>query len=85
MDPKYNLWIELDGEVVLSGWRISLLKSIARHGSISAAASEMGVPYRRAWQRLHEMEERLGEALVNTEVGGALWRGGINQLVENID
>jgi molybdate transport system regulatory protein len=70
MEPKYNLWIEVDGEVILSQWRILLLESIERHGSISAAADEMEVPYRRAWERLHEMEDRLGEALLETEVGG---------------
>lgn len=70
MEPKYNLWIEIEGGVVLSQWRILLLESIERHGSISAAADEMNVPYRRAWERLHEMEDRLGKSLLETEVGG---------------
>ncbi len=30
----------------------------------------MGVPYRIAWQKIHEMEERLGEKLVETQTGG---------------
>lgn len=30
----------------------------------------MGVPYRIAWQKIHEMEERLGERLVETQTGG---------------
>jgi molybdate transport system regulatory protein len=78
MRPKYNLWIEVDDEVVLSTWRVDLLKAIEETGSISAASEEMSVPYRRAWQRIHEMEERFGETLVTTEVGGA--RGGGAQL-----
>ncbi len=33
----------------------------------------MNIQYRLAWQRIHEMEERLGFPLVQTTVGG---RGG---------
>ncbi|HEY48221.1 MAG: hypothetical protein AMJ88_01125 [Anaerolineae bacterium SM23_ 63] len=70
MIPKYNLWLESRGEVLLSVWRVKLLESIEEMGSITSAAAVMGVPYRRAWQRLREMEERLGVPLVTTEVGG---------------
>ncbi len=31
----------------------------------------MNVPYRIAWQKIHEMETRLGQKLVETQVGGA--------------
>jgi molybdate transport system regulatory protein len=71
MEPKYNLWLEREGKVVLSAWRVRLLEAVERLGSISAAAEALGVPYRRAWQRLHEMESRLGVTLLETEVGGA--------------
>lgn len=71
MEPKFNLWLEHEGEVVLSAWRIQLLEAIEVVGSITAAAETMKVPYRRAWERLQEMESRLGSAMVETEVGGA--------------
>jgi molybdate transport system regulatory protein len=71
MRPKFNLWIEIDEQVVLSTWRVDLLIAIDETGSISSAAEEMSVPYRRAWERIHEMEDRLGKSLVETEVGGA--------------
>jgi molybdate transport system regulatory protein len=80
MRPKFNLWIEKDGQVVLSTWRVDLLKAVDETGSISSAAELMEVPYRRAWQRIHEMEERIGESLVITEVGGA--KGGGAQLTD---
>ncbi|MGD2252211.1 MAG: LysR family transcriptional regulator [Anaerolineales bacterium] len=70
MQPRFNLWIERNGEVVLSTWRVRLLEAVERTGSITAAAAEVEVPYRRAWEKLHEMEERLGKVLVETEVGG---------------
>jgi molybdate transport system regulatory protein len=70
MVPRFNLWIEHDGEVVLSAWRVKLLQAVKKTGSISAAADEMDVPYRRAWERIREMEKRLGSPLLKTEVGG---------------
>jgi molybdate transport system regulatory protein len=69
-----NIWLETDdGDVALSRWRLELLEAVERTGSISAAAHAMNIQYRLAWNRIHEMEERLGIALVQTTVGG---RGG---------
>jgi molybdate transport system regulatory protein len=70
MEPRVNLWLEIDGQVVLSRWRVRLLVAIADTGSISAAAERMGVPYRRAWEKVHEMEQRLDVALLDTQTGG---------------
>ncbi len=74
MIARFNIWLEADGGIVLSPWRARLLASIERAGSISAAAEELGIPYRRAWEKLREMETNYGRSLVETEVGGA--RGG---------
>jgi molybdate transport system regulatory protein len=70
MQPRVNLWIEVEDKVVLSRWRINLLTAIAETGSISAGAARMGVSYRRAWDKIREMEERLGIALLDTQTGG---------------
>ncbi len=70
MRARVNLWIEKDDKVVLSSWRIRLLEAVEQTGSISAAASRMGVSYRRAWEKIHESEERLGVKLVETQTGG---------------
>ncbi len=69
--PRYNVWLEKDGEVVISTWRVRLLEAIERTGSITAAAKELDVPYRRAWEKLQEMEDALGARLLETETGGA--------------
>ena len=66
-----NLWLECDGEVVLSVWRVQLLAAIDQTGSISAAAERMQVQYRLAWDRLDEMERGLGLRLVDRHAGGA--------------
>jgi len=71
MQPGSNLWIEKDGQVVLSKWRVNLLRAIDETGSISSAAEKMQVSYHRAWEKVHEMEMRLGATLVETQTGGA--------------
>ena len=70
MEPHSNVWIEHNGVVVLSEWRVKLLEMIDQTGSISRAADKMNVTYHRAWEKLHEMEEGLGFKLVNAQVGG---------------
>jgi molybdate transport system regulatory protein len=70
MEPKFNIWIEINGEVALSAWRLGLLRAIAETGSINAAADKLKIQYRVAWQKIHEMETRLGVKLLETQTGG---------------
>jgi molybdate transport system regulatory protein len=70
MHPKFNLWLEVNGEVTFSLWRVTLLQAVGQTGSISGAAAQLGVHYRTAWQKIHEMETRLGVKLVETQTGG---------------
>ena len=78
MRARANFWIEKQGQVVLSMWRVQLLQAIVETGSISAAAEKMNISYRRAWDKIHESEERLGVKLVETQTGGV--DGGGSQL-----
>jgi len=71
MTPKLNVWLEKDEAVVLSQWRVLLLETIAATGSISAAAEKLGVPYRRAWEKVQEIEKGLGFKVVETAIGGS--------------
>jgi molybdate transport system regulatory protein len=80
LTPRLNLWIEADGQVVLSKWRVQLLQALDEAGSISGAAEQMGVQYRLAWDRLEEMENGLGVPLVDRYVGGV--HGGGARLTE---
>jgi molybdate transport system regulatory protein len=68
--PNFNLWLEANGEVALSIWRVNLLQAVAETGSISGAAAQLGIHYRTAWQKIHEMESRLGVKLIETQTGG---------------
>ncbi len=51
-----------------------LVTLIADTGSISAAAREMGMSYRRAWQLVEALNKSFNEAVVVTATGGK--RGG---------
>lgn len=54
--------------------KIALLEAIAHCGSISAAAREMGMSYRRAWLLVEAMNQAFQEPMVQAAVGGR--RGG---------
>jgi|SRR5205823_5219230 len=79
MRARVKVWIEAeDGRVALSEWRVMLLRAVAEHGSLVAAARALGVPHRTAWQRIREMESCLGVQLLETTSGGQ--RGGGSRL-----
>jgi molybdate transport system regulatory protein len=77
LTPRLNLWVEADGQVVLSKWRVQLLEAVGEAGSITGAAEKMGVQYRLAWDRLDEMENGLGVRLVERHVGGTHGGGAV--------
>lgn len=54
--------------------RADLLEAIAETGSISAAARDMEMSYKRAWSLVHAMNKAFGEPVVQCETGGT--RGG---------
>ena len=60
--------------------RAELMERIARTGSISAAAREMGMSYRRAWLLVEATNAAFIEPLVATSTGGS--GGGGAQLTE---
>ena len=71
LEPRIKLWVEKDGHLVLSDYRVQLLRYVAETGSLAEAAQRMGLSYRRAWGKVREIERNLGLTLVESEVGGA--------------
>lgn len=71
LEPRIKLWVEKDGRLVLSDYRVQLLRYVAETGSLAEAAQRMGLSYRRAWGKIREIERNLGVTLVRSEVGGA--------------
>jgi len=51
--------------------KIRLLELIAQHGSISRAAKEMKMSYRRAWLLTDDLNRTFKTPLVETQHGGA--------------
>jgi molybdate transport system regulatory protein len=70
LEPRIKLWVEKDGRLALSDYRVQLLRHVAETGSLSEAAQRMGLSYRRAWGKVREIEENLGVKLVESEAGG---------------
>lgn len=50
--------------------KIALLEQIEKVGTISGAAKEMGMTYRRAWHLLETLQSVINEDVVETSVGG---------------
>jgi molybdate transport system regulatory protein len=71
--PRSQIQVRLKlkiGEDSIGPGKAALLKKIREHGSISAAARDMGINYRRAWFLLETVNSALGQPVVKTEKGG---------------
>lgn len=68
-----NLTLRIDGRSLGGRGRIELLRAIAAHGSITAAAKAVGLSYKAAWDAIDTMNNLAGEPLVLRSTGG---RGG---------
>ena len=59
---KVRVWVERGGKKVLGPGRVELLGHIDRQRSISAAAKQMNMSYRRAWELVQAMNDAAGES-----------------------
>ena len=84
MEPRCKLWLEKDGKVTMSDYRLRLLQLIDETGSLSAAAEQLGLSYRRAWGKVRDLEEHLGAQLVDSASGGVSG-GGSRLTSEGVD
>ncbi|WP_242434630.1 winged helix-turn-helix domain-containing protein [Hymenobacter amundsenii] len=78
-DLKFQLsgriWMETaDEERFIGIGRLELLTQIQNLGSITKAAKEMGMSYKRAWDLVTSLNALAGRPLVLTQAGGK--RGG---------
>jgi molybdenum ABC transporter molybdate-binding protein len=73
-----RIWVERSGQTVLGNGRLQLLEAIDRWRSISAAARQLRMSYRRAWLLVQSVNKAAGQPLVITATGGS--RGGGAQL-----
>src|SRR5450432_4248092 len=80
MKPRiqFRLRISNGDDIAVGPGKIELLEAIATTGSITAAASALGMSYRRAWLLVDTMNRCFRSAVVEAEAGGK--RGGGTRL-----
>jgi molybdate transport system regulatory protein len=57
--------------------KVALLEAIQKSGSISAAARELGMSYRRAWLLVEQLNDALKEPAVTAAPGGRQGGGAV--------
>jgi molybdate transport system regulatory protein len=67
---QFRLRFMVDDSIALGPGKIALMESIERTGSISAAAREHEMSYRRAWLLIEQMNACFDDTLVSTATGG---------------
>lgn len=67
---RCKVWFEIDGEALIGNGRERLLMAIAEHGSLNAAAKELGMAYRKVWAQVQEMERIAPFPLFVRRTGG---------------
>lgn len=71
-DLDYNLTLYLTNKQAFLGPEIvQLMQLIQSQGSLTLAASAMGISYNKAWRLLHQAEQTLARPLVVSNAGGA--------------
>ncbi|MEC7771042.1 MAG: winged helix-turn-helix domain-containing protein [Bacteroidota bacterium] len=84
MESKKELrtrcWIDIDGKKFFGPGRAQLLLMIEKNGSLSKAAKEMGMSYRKAWAMVEDMNQRGQKPYVELHKGGT--KGGGAELTE---
>ena len=78
--PHAHIRLDFTGTCSIGPGKIGLLEGIERSGSLSAAARQLGMSYRRAWLLLHNTNEGFQEPVVELSVGGR--DGGGTQLTD---
>lgn len=69
--PRITLRVDFDDNAAIGPGKIALLEKMLESGSLSQAARELDMSYRRAWQLLDTMNRIFRTPLVKTSIGGA--------------
>jgi len=75
---QFRLRITSGDDIAVGPGKVDLLEAIASTGSITAAARQLGMSYRRAWLLVDTMNRCFEEPVVAAEAGGK--RGGGTRL-----
>jgi molybdate transport system regulatory protein len=69
--PTIRVRIDLTPDSALGPGKIALLEHIEATGSLSQAARELGMSYRRAWLLLDDLNRMFTDPATTTSVGGS--------------
>ncbi len=65
-----RFWLTKNGENFLGPGKIELLHMIEKTGSMNAAAKEMKMSYKAAWERMNSMNALADEPILERQTGG---------------
>lgn len=68
--PHARIRLDFSPDCAVGPGKVALLEGIARTGSLSAAARELGMSYRRGWMLVNELNLGFESRLVELSVGG---------------
>lgn len=68
--PQAHVRVDFSASCALGPGKVALLEGIARTGSLSAAARDLGMSYRRGWLLLNSLNTSFSEPAVTLSVGG---------------
>ena len=74
VNARFRLRITKGKDIAIGPGKVELLEAILQTGSITAAAKEMEMSYRRAWLLVDDMNRCFKKPVVETATGGK--RGG---------
>ncbi|EHC0798071.1 LysR family transcriptional regulator [Salmonella enterica] len=63
--------IYINDNISLGPGKIDLLRAIDGFHSLSAAARDLGIPYKRAWLLIDTLNKGIGKPVVMTSTGGS--------------
>jgi len=69
--PEIRFRVDFDDRCSVGIGKISLLEAIVRTGSLSQAARELGMSYRRAWLLVDSMNADFDTPVISATVGGS--------------
>lgn len=67
---KVKCWIEEEGEKFYGPGPHELIKRIDKEGSLSKAAAQMHLSYKKAWKMVQRLNQNSAETLVILKKGG---------------
>ena len=68
---RIKCWVEDDGEKFYGPGPNQLIKKIQQEGSLSKAATEMNMSYKKAWELIQRLNQHSHKPLVILKKGGS--------------